>query len=407
MRSRIAAVTRGKLFVLIITNFVDMVGLLMVLPLLPYYAVDLGASGLGIAVLVSSFTLAQLASAPLWGRFSDRYGRRPAILVSLSAAMIAYLVFAYATSFWLLLASRIVQGAGGGTVSVIQAYVADSVEPKNRARALGWLSAATNVGVALGPPLGSLALLFGRAGPGLMAAALCAINIVFASRFLPESRDMAEARTRRPGTSRAAIAQVLQNPAAAAPRLIWIYAIAMGAFSGTMAILALFLFHKFNVGPDRIWIVFTYVGAISVVTRAGLLGTLVDKLGEPRLSRTGLVLLALGLGLLPLAPNYFVLAPVLALIPLGTAFTFPCVTAMLSHVISSSERGLYMGVQQTFGGVARVIVPLFAGFAYDNLGRNVPFMTSAALVAGAIVLQRGIRDPRRGVPAEVAPEAVA
>jgi multidrug resistance protein len=406
MRSQIAAVTRGKLFVLIITNFVDMVGLLMVLPLLPYYAVDLGASALGIAVLVSSFTLAQLASAPLWGRFSDRYGRRPAILVSLSAAMIAYLVFAYATSFWLLLASRIVQGAGGGTVSVIQAYVADSVEPKNRARALGWLSAATNVGVALGPPLGSLALLLGRSGPGLVAAALCATNIVFAFRFLPESRDMSEARTRRPGTSRAAIGHVLQNPAAAAPRLIWIYAIAMGAFSGTMAILALFLFHKFDVGPNRIWIVFTYVGAISVVTRAGLLGTLVDKLGEPRLSRTGLVLLALGLGLLPLAPNYFVLAPVLALIPLGTAFTFPCVTAMLSHVISSSERGLYMGVQQTFGGVARVIVPLFAGFAYDNLGRNVPFMTSAALVAGAIVLQRGIRDPRRDVPVEVAPEAV-
>jgi multidrug resistance protein len=406
MRSQIAAVTRGKLFVLIITNFVDMVGLLMVLPLLPYYAVDLGASALGIAVLVSSFTLAQLASAPLWGRFSDRYGRRPAILVSLSAAMIAYLVFAYATSFWLLLASRIVQGAGGGTVSVIQAYVADSVEPKNRARALGWLSAATNVGVALGPPLGSLALLLGRSGPGLVAAALCATNIVFAFRFLPESRDMSEARTRRPGTSRAAIGHVLQNPAAAAPRLIWIYAIAMGAFSGTMAILALFLFHKFDVGPNRIWIVFTYVGAISVVTRAGLLGTLVDKLGEPRLSRTGLVLLALGLGLLPLAPNYFVLAPVLALIPLGTAFTFPCVTAMLSHVISSSERGLYMGVQQTFGGVARVIVPLFAGFAYDNLGRNVPFMTSAVLVAGAIVLQRGIRDPRRDVPVEVAPEAV-
>lgn len=407
MRSQIAAVTRGKLFVLIITNFVDMVGLLMVLPLLPYYALDLGASAIGITVLVSSFTLAQLMSAPLWGRFSDRYGRRPAILVSLSAAMIAYLVFAYATSFWLLLASRIVQGAGGGTVSVIQAYVADSVEPKNRTRALGWLSAATNVGVALGPPLGSLALLLGRPGPGLVAAALCATNIVFAFRFLPESRDMVDARARRTGTSRAAIAYVLQNPVAAAPRLIWIYAIAMGAFAGTMAILALFLFHKFDVGPDRIWIVFTYVGAISVVTRAGLLGTLVDKLGEPRLSRTGLVLLALGLGLLPLAPNYFVIAAVLALIPLGTAFTFPCVTAMLSHVISSSERGLYMGVQQTFGGVARVIVPLFAGFAYDNLGRSVPFMTSAVLVAGAILLQRGVRDPRRGVPAEVAPEAVA
>ena len=171
-----------KLLVLIITAFVDMVGLLMVLPLMPYYARDLGAGSLVVTVMVVSFTAAQLLSAPLWGRFSDRYGRRPALLVGLGAAAIAYVVFAYATSIWLLLLSRVVQGAGGGTVGVIQAYVADSTEPQNRAKALGWLSAATNLGVALGPPIGSLALLGGRSGPGLLAAALCTINIAFAWR---------------------------------------------------------------------------------------------------------------------------------------------------------------------------------------------------------------------------------
>src|SRR3990170_5470131 len=256
-----------KLLALIITAFVDMVGLLMVLPLMPFYARDLGAGSLMVTVLVVSFTAAQLLSAPLWGRFSDRYGRRPALLVGLGAAAIAYVVFAFATSLWLLLLSRIVQGAGGGTVGVIQAYVADSTEPQDRAKALGWLSAATNLGVALGPPLGSLALVFGRPGPGLVAATLCVLNIAFASRFLKESRDMTEAAVKRPGASRHAIMRVVTHSGEPAPRLIWIYAIAMGAFSGLMAILALYLADRFGVNEDKIWIFFTYVGVISVVTR--------------------------------------------------------------------------------------------------------------------------------------------
>ena len=390
--------TRGKLFVLIITNFVDMVGLLMVLPLIPFYAQDMGGGGLIVAILVVSFTAAQLLSAPLWGRFSDRYGRRPALLVGLSAAALAYVVFAFATSIWLLLLSRIVQGAGGGTVGVIQAYVADAVEPENRAKALGWLSAATNVGVAIGPALGSAALVMGRPGPGLAAAALCLLNIFFAWRFLRESRDMTEVSDKKPGTSRAMIARVISHAGEPAPKLIWIYAIAMGAFSGLMAILALFLADRFGVNEDNIWIFFSYVGVISVVTRAGILGWAVDRYGEARLSRVGLILLTVGLATIPFAVGYVTLALSVALIPLGTAFTFPCVTSMLSRVIPSRERGMYMGVQQTFGGLARVIVPLWAGFAYDHLGKTVPFFTSAALVGGTLLFGRGVTDGRAGAP---------
>src|SRR5690606_967698 len=138
---------------------------------------------------VSSYALAQLISAPLWGRVSDRYGRRPALLAGLLFSAAAYVIFAYSTSIWLLLASRLVQGAGGGTVGVIQAYVADATEPQNRARSLGWISAATNLGVAIGPVLGSLTYAFGREAPGLFAAGLCLLNILFAWRFLKESRD--------------------------------------------------------------------------------------------------------------------------------------------------------------------------------------------------------------------------
>ena len=207
----------AKLFTLMATAFVDMVGLLMIIPLLPFYVKSLGGSGINflgmhfgigfiIGFIVAAFTVAQLLSAPMWGRFSDRVGRRPTLLIALGASAIAYLIFGFAHSLLLLFLSRIVQGAGGGTVGVIQAYVADSTDPKDRARALGWLSATTNLGVALGPVLGSFAITLGKrdlmpgagtlqmghAAPGIMAAALCVLNMVFVARYLNESRDFTE-----------------------------------------------------------------------------------------------------------------------------------------------------------------------------------------------------------------------
>src|SRR6266566_3621330 len=207
----------AKLFTLMATAFMDMVGLLMIIPLLPFYVKTLGGSGIdalglhfGIGIIsgfiVAAFTVAQLLSAPMWGRFSDRVGRRPTLLIALSASAIAYLIFGFAHSLLVLFLSRIVQGAGGGTVGVIQAYVADSTDPKDRARALGWLSATTNLGVALGPVLGSFAIALGkrdlmpgrgvmqmgRAAPGIMAAALCILNMIFVARYLKESRDFSE-----------------------------------------------------------------------------------------------------------------------------------------------------------------------------------------------------------------------
>lgn len=395
----------GKLLVLMITAFVDMVGLLMVVPLLPFYALDLGGAGLIVGVLVSSFSLAQLISAPLWGRVSDRYGRRPALLAGLVFSAAAYVVFAFATSLWLLLLSRLIQGAGGGTTGVIQAYVADATEPENRARSLGWISAATNLGVAIGPVLGSLTFALGREAPGLFAAALCLVNIGFAWRFLRESHDVHAAtnegfKVRR---SREALMGVVRNSGDPASRLIWIYAIAMGAFQGMTAILALFLAYRFDVTAETIGYFFMYIGAISVLTRAGVLGPLVDRLGEARLSRIGTVTLAIGLAALPFTHGYVALAVTVALVPLGTAFTFPCITSLLSRVISRHERGLYMGVQQTFGGVARVIGPIWAGWAYDNLGVGVPFWTGAILVAGTLLLGLGMEEYTRDKPSPAVP----
>lgn len=412
-----------KLMVLMATAFMDMVGLLMVVPLLPFYVKTLGGEGveflgmhLGIGILsgliASAFTVAQLLSSPMWGRFSDKFGRRPALLIALSAAGIAYLVFGFAESLWLLFLSRIVQGAGGGTVGVIQAYVADITEPENRARSLGWLSAATNLGVALGPVVGAFAVVLGEkdlvpggtelrmghAAPGIVAALLCGITILFAWRYLKESKTQhhQESERRRP---REAVLRVLTHSSEPTSRLIWIYAISIGAFQGTFPILPLFLNAEFQVTEKTIGYFFMYIGSLSVFARVLLLGKLVDRLGEARLSRVGLVLLAMGLVGMPLAPNLFFLAIAVAMLPLGTAFTFPCVTALLSRVTNPADRGLYMGLQQSFGGVSRIIAPLWAGFAFDTLGQGIPFYTSAAIVLATISLGLGLDQYAKRPPA--------
>jgi len=389
----------------------------MIIPLLPFYVKTLGGSGIdflgmhfGIGIIigfiVAAFTVAQLVSAPMWGRFSDRVGRRPTLLIALGASAVAYLIFGFAHSLFILFLSRIVQGAGGGTVGVIQAYVADSTDPKDRARALGWLSATTNLGVALGPVLGAFAIALGKrdlmpgtgtlqmghAAPGVMAAGLCLLNMIFVWRYLKESRDFSEQADTgevRP-TSRQAIWRVISHSSEPSSRLIWIYAIAIGAFQGSFSVLALFLNARFQVTEQTIGYFFMYVGAISVFTRVLLLGRAVDWLGEANLSRLGIVLLAAGVLGMPLSRNLWMLALAVALIPLGTAFTFPCVTALLSRVTSTRERGLYMGMQQTYGGVARIIAPLFFGWAFDSIGVSAPYYFSSAFLLVTLSLGFGL-----------------
>jgi len=410
----------GRLVVLMVTAFVDMMGNLIVFPLVPFFAqrvlghgplwtlldkVGMGGEGAVVSLMVVAFSVAQLLSSPFWGRFSDKHGRRPALIIALTASALAFIVFAFAESLELLFLCRIVQGAGGGTVGVIQAYVADATKPEDRAKALGWLSAATNAGVAIGPAIGAAAMTMGARGPGLVAAAITIVNMAFAWLYLRESNEHAAQKAGErpvPRGSREAVRRVVSHSAEPASRLIWIYGITMGAFQGMTTILALFLAFKFAVTEKTIGYFFVYVGTISFVTRLFFLGKLVDWFGEPKLSRIGMVFLAAGLAGMAIAPNIPMLAVAVALVPLGAAFTFPCVTALLSRVVASHERGLYMGVQQTFGGVGRVIGPLYAGFAYDYLGHGVPFYTAAIIVLATIWLGVGIEKnipPRAPKPA--------
>lgn len=385
-----------RLSILIAIAFVDMLGSAIVFPLVPLYLLRYQAAPVVIGLVIAAFSIAQLAASPIWGRLSDQHGRRPALLAGLLFAAMGFTIFGFANAVWLLFLSRLIQGAGGGTTGVTQAYITDSVPAGHRAQALGWLSAATNLGVMIGPVIGSLAVRFGHSWPGLVAAALCLINAFCAWKWLPESKaDLAPGDApppRRPVWH--AAWQILRHPRGPVPRLIWIYAAGMlGLFTMT-SVLALYLNARFGINENTIGYVFLYIGALSVIMRSILLGPIVHRLGEPGTLRSGTILLTLGLVLYPLAPNWWTLAPIMALVPIGTALLFPATTALMSHASDQREVGTTMGVAQTFAGIARVIAPLLATWAFQHAGHTWPF-----LLGGTIVALVGILAFRLDAPA--------
>ena len=325
---------------------------------------------------------------------SDRYGRRPALLIGLTASAIAYVVFGFAESLWLLFLSRLVQGAGGGTTGVAQAYVADTMAPGERAKALGWLSAATSAGVAFGPVIGSFAAHLGRAAPGLVAAALCLLNVAFAWRWLPESR------VRETGPPPAAAAGLAPGVDRAAPP--------------RRAALPAALDLRHRHGGVRV----ADLGA-RALSRRGVRARRADASGRSSptsgccrsscgaccwvrswtawvsCGRCGSArsLLALGLWLYPTPESLWTFAAVIPLVPIGTALLFPSTTSLMSRQSDPRELGTTMGVAQTFAGLARVAAPLLATMAFQRLGHGAPFYLARRLRGGRRCA--GVPDPDR------------
>jgi len=390
-----------RLWVLMAVCFVDMMGLMLVAPLMPFYALDLSAPEWLVGPLIASFAVAQLISSPIWGKFSDRYGRRPAMLIGLAASAFAYVIFGFATSLWMLFASRIVQGLGGGTTGVAQAYVADTMKPAERAKALGWLSAATSAGVVIGPFIGSAAYNFGREAPGLVAALLVLINVYFAWKWLPESR-VPHARTPSghfvvpPPAGRSvwrALWEIVQHPTTPVHRVIWIYVVGMLALNVVVGVLALYLKDTFGVTAKTIGYFFPIFGVVGVVMRATLVGWFNARFGEIRTMQIGTITLLLGLALMPLpiailppAPALVLFIVFLVLVPVGTALLFPASTSLVSQRTDRHELGLVMGAQQTFRGIMSIVGPVGATLSFATLGHGVPFLLAAAIVGVAGLL---------------------
>ncbi|HEY7194862.1 MAG TPA: MFS transporter [Gemmatimonadales bacterium] len=395
-----------RLSVLMLVAFVDMMGLMIIWPLLPLYANNFGASATVVGLLAASFPVAQLVSSPVWGYVSDRYGRRPALLVGLGSSAFAYIVFGFAHTVWLLFLSRFVQGLGGGTTGVVQAYVADAMLPRERAKALGWLSAATSAGVIVGPAIGSFMHRFGEAAPGLFASILVLVNVAFAWKWLPESRwaqagvTPTMANGPRPSlTIGEAVrnivqpaARVVADPTRPVSLLIWIYALAMLAFNALPPIFSLYLHDRFAITADQIGYFFMVFGAVGVLMRTAPVGWFNATLGEVRTMQFGTLLLFTGFVLVPLAPTLPLFIGAQILLPLGTALLFPANSALVSHRAHHDEIGLTLGVQQTYRGLAAIVGPVYAGGAYESWGQHIPFFISAGIMVFVIYLTLRIRE---------------
>lgn len=384
-----------RLAVLMAVCFVDMLGLMLVAPLMPFYATRMHAPEWLVGPLISSFAVAQLASSPVWGKFSDRYGRRPAMLIGLGASAFAYVIFGFATSLWMLFASRIVQGLGGGTTGVAQAYVADTMAPAERAKALGWISAATSAGVVFGPMIGSVARSFGTEVPGVVAAVLVLINVYFAWKWLPESfhGHGEEPHARTPRSVNQALWDILEHPGSPAHRVIWIYVVGMLALNVVVGVLALYLKDVYNVTETTIGYFFPIFGIVGVLMRTYPVGWFNARFGEVRTMQIGTLSLMLGLALMPLPaallppiPALVLFVVFLTLVPVGTALLFPASTSLVSQRTAKRELGLVMGAQQTFRGVTSIVGPVGATIVFANLGHGVPFLMAAAIVFVAALL---------------------
>ena len=387
----------ASVLVLIGTMLVDMIGFGIVLPLLPFYAEEFGAATWMVGPLVASFSVAQLIATPFLGKISDHYGRRPLILAGLALSAVSYVLFGLATTVTVLFISRIVQGASGGTVAVAQAYVADTTAPERRAQVLGWLSAATGAAFMIGPAIGSWAWRWGgHTAPGFVAAGLCLVNLALAVKFLPEPASQRSVQSRS-SLSVLPLTQVLRaafrEPLS---RMIAVYFLGIGAFASMTTIFPLFLQDRFGIDESTVGYVFVYVGSISVLVRGVTVGPLVRRFGEPFVSRVGAVLLGLGLAVGALVDTYPLLAIAITLIAAGTGTLFPPLAALISRSTAPEVQGSTLGVNQFFGGVARVLGPLWGAAVFDLYGPASPFITAAIGVGVAFLLTLRLRGPVAG-----------
>jgi DHA1 family tetracycline resistance protein-like MFS transporter len=370
--------------------FVDLVGFGLVIPLLPFYAVRFGASPQEVTLLLAVYSLMQLFAAPLWGRLSDRVGRRPVLMISMAASVLAYLWIGAATAAWMLFAARALAGACAGNIAAAQAYIADITRPEERAKGMGLIGAAFGLGFIIGPALGGL--LAGNdpatadiETPAWVAAGLSFLALWGVILLLPESLP-ADLRGMHTGSRSRfkAIGGVLGRSVLS--RLILIFFLVILAFAGMESTFALWAIEQFGWGPGRVGYVFAYVGVLSAILQGGLIGRLARRFGEERLLLCGLALIGTGLLAMLFVHNIPRLAFAVSAQALGMGLTQPSLNSLISRRAGRDEQGEVLGVSQSVGSLSRVLGPAAAGFLFAQFGRNAAFFWGAVLVFAALLV---------------------
>lgn len=388
---------RSPLLLMALTVFIDIAGFGLILPLLPFWAEKLGATPAQVGLILTVYALAQFLFTPLLGALSDRFGRKPVIIVSLLIEALSFALTALAGSLSMLLLARFIGGMGASNIGTAQAVVADTTPPEGRARGMGMIGAAIGLGFVIGPAVGGV--LAGRSAglPFWIAMAVALVNAALALALLPETRVARPARADgAPNASTLATwARVLRDPAVA--RLVTISLVFTVAFTAMEAVFPLFTQKYFGWQALQNGYLFTYVGVIVVLMQGGLVGQIVKRIGERATLILGLALLAIGLLLLPFSTTLAVLLVTVGLLSAGDGAVNPASSALLSFAAPEDAQGATLGVAQGVAGLGRVIGPLAAGALFGSqFGPGSPFVLGGALalVAALIALPR-LPGPRQ------------
>ena len=383
-------IRRASLGTLFLTVFLDLVGFGLIIPFLPAMARDLGASDFVAAALVASYSLMQFLAVPVWGRISDRVGRRPVLLWSIAASALGMVFLGLAQSLTTVFLARLWSGAATANIAVAQAYIADVTKPRERAKGMGIIGMGFGLGFMIGPFIGGELGHFhvlGHQGtlPAFVSAAFSVVNLVFALRYLPESLPPENRSTKVRKLALIDLAALRETGRLPGVRLILLIAFnSIFWFAGLQAVFRLFTLDAFHMNVEHTGRVLGLVGLISVIVQGGLIGKLNKRFGETRLLFAALVLMSVGFVLHGLSVSagvpMFILAS--AVTAAGTALHMPSVSSYISRRVGPDMQGSTLGLMQSAGSLARACGPLLWGLLYDSLGLRVPFY----IAAGALVL---------------------
>lgn len=363
---------RSPLIVIFTTVFIDLVGFGIVIPVLPFYAEGtvFNATPRTVGLLFASYSVMQLIFSPILGRLSDRYGRRPVLLISIIGTGIGFLILGFAKFLWMLFVGRILDGITGGNISTAQAYIADITTKENRAKGMGLIGAAFGLGFIFGPALGGILSRWGIHVPFFFAAGLCFANAILLFFTLPETvtPDHPARSSAAGGRGLGQIVQALQKPRLAFVLVIYFFFIV--AFSIMTTSFSLFTMFRFGYDAQHTGYLFAYVGFISVIVQGGLIGRLVKKFGELPLVIVGAFCFAISLFAVPfVGPVTGGLAALLiggGVFSLGNSLATPALTSLASKSVGAAEQGTILGVTQSVASLARAVGPFLAAVLIDS-----------------------------------------
>ncbi|WP_437500623.1 MFS transporter [Sorangium sp. So ce1099] len=397
---------RSPLLPIFLTVFVDVLGLTLVLPLLPFYAEHFGASELVVGVLAASYAVCQLVSGPILGRISDRAGRKPTLLASQTGTFIGFLVLGSASSLWMLFLGRIIDGLTAGNLTIAQAYISDVTRPEERTRAFGLIGIAFGSGFLLGPAItGELASRFGYGAPAYGAAALSLTSIFLTATLLPAkpiapaaSPEAATAAPRPAAIGRGdAFRRYFDRPLARR-RLLEFFAFSL-SFSTLIGGLALFLERRFSFGVKETGYLYAFSGLIGGSIQGGLIGRLARRYGEERLALVGFATMVIGYGLLGAAYTLPMLLVLVAIAAFGAAVVRPSVTTLLTKSVGRDEQGAALGVSQSLASISQIVGPIGAGWLIEHRALAAYGLMAASFAALGFVL--GLQKIPVGEPVEL------